>query len=133
MQLRCIFVGHGLFTVYSIFNGKLGTTFVTQILQVKHKKLSYGSGVQQEEKDLSMNVGLCLGTFWSSTPSSKVAQLVFIVIVSDTKTSTEYRTGWVEGEGNEKVIVLTRENQESVISPFVKAMPWNHFGRKNIG
>ena len=56
-----------------------------------------------------------------------------LVIVSDTKTRTEYQTGWVKGEGNNKVVVLTTENQEHMSSLFVNAIPSNHFGRKNIG
>lgn len=57
-----------------------------------------------------------------------------LVIVSDLKTPTEYITGWVEGEGNDKVVFLTPQDQERLDwTTFVSAIPWKHFGRKNIG
>ena len=57
-----------------------------------------------------------------------------LVIVSDLKTPTEYITGWVAGEGNDKVVFLTPEDQERLNwTMFVNAIPWKHFGRKNIG
>ena len=77
-----------------------------------------------------------LTTIWE--PSEAVRRQVklhnwCLVIVSDIKTPTEYRTGWVEGEGNDKVVILTTDDQENMNSPFVNTIPWNHFGRKNIG
>ena len=56
-----------------------------------------------------------------------------MVIVSDTKIPAPYETGWREGEGNDEVVVLTTKIQEAMDSPFVRTIPWSHFGRKNIG
>ena len=56
-----------------------------------------------------------------------------LVIVSDAKTPSEYDTKWIEGEGNSHVIILTTNMQKGLASPFVNAIPWGHFGRKNIG
>ena len=77
-----------------------------------------------------------LTTIWE--PSEAVRRQVklhnwCLVIVSDRKTPAPYETGWVEGEGNGEVVVLTTKVQETMDSPFVHTIPWSHFGRKNIG
>ena len=92
--------------------------------------------VPSEKSGLACERWAVLTTIWE--PSEAVRRQVklhnwCLVIVSDTKTPVQYRTGWVEGEGNNKVIFLTTENQKNMNSPFVKTIPWNHFGRKNIG
>lgn len=58
-----------------------------------------------------------------------------LVIIADRKTpSGHYETGWVEdGKGNAHVVYLTVEDQENFDNEFARRLPWNHFGRKNIG
>ena len=56
-----------------------------------------------------------------------------LVVVADESSAKEYNTGWTKGEGNGAVIYLTPEEQKAMKSPFVDALPWNHFGRKNAG
>ncbi len=56
-----------------------------------------------------------------------------LVIVADQKGQKEYPTGWVPGEGNDAVIYLTPQDQKSMHTDFIDGIPWNHFGRKNIG
>ena len=56
-----------------------------------------------------------------------------LVIVGDKKTPKNYKTGWTYGEGNDAVIYLSPEEQEALNLKFVDTLPWNNFGRKNIG
>ena len=56
-----------------------------------------------------------------------------LVIVADLKSLKTYETGWIEGEGNKAVVYLSSEDQKAMKDSFVEAIPWNHFGRKNIG
>ena len=56
-----------------------------------------------------------------------------LVIVADEKGMKEYNTGWTEGEGNNAVVYLTPDEQKAMKIPFVDLLPWNHFGRKNVG
>ena len=56
-----------------------------------------------------------------------------LVIVADLKGPKTYETGWIEGEGNKVVVYLNTETQKAMKDSFVEAIPWNHFGRKNIG
>ena len=57
-----------------------------------------------------------------------------LVIVADKMSVREYNTGWFPGQGNDAVVYLTPEEQEAMKIPFsVDALPWNHFGRKNVG
>ena len=56
-----------------------------------------------------------------------------LVIVGDRKTPQKYKTGWTHGEGNDAVIYLSPEDQEALNLKFVDALPWNNFGRKNVG
>ncbi len=56
-----------------------------------------------------------------------------LVIVADIKSPEEYEMEWAAGEGNDKVVYLSPETQNSMHNDFVDRIPWNHFGRKNIG
>ncbi len=56
-----------------------------------------------------------------------------LVVVADKKTPEKYETGWIPGEGNDRVVYLSLKTQESMHGAFVQSIPWNHFGRKNIG
>ena len=56
-----------------------------------------------------------------------------LVIVADKIGMKEYHTGWFPGQGNDAVVYLTPEEQEAIKIPFIDALPWNHFGRKNVG
>ena len=56
-----------------------------------------------------------------------------LVVVLDKHSTSTYNTGWFEGEGHTSVVVLTPSDQEKLSDPFVKLLPWNHFGRKNVG
>ena len=56
-----------------------------------------------------------------------------LVVVADKMSVREYNTGWLPGQGNDAVVYLTPEKQEAMKIPFVDALPWNHFGRKNVG
>ena len=94
------------------------------------------NSVRSEKRVPACERWAVLTTTWE--PSEAVRRQVklhnwCLVIVGDTKTPTEYRTGWVEGEGNDKVVILTTDSLEDLNSPFVNTIPWNHFGRKNIG
>eukprot|EP01039_Chlorochromonas_danica_P005643 gene5643-6225_t len=55
-----------------------------------------------------------------------------MVIVADRKGPREYQ---IEGNSGKNFIYLTVEMQEKLVeaSHMVKLLPWNHFGRKNIG
>ena len=44
-----------------------------------------------------------------------------------------YETRWKPGEGNNAVVYLSPEGQEALNNRFVKTVPWNTFGRKNVG
>ena len=56
-----------------------------------------------------------------------------MVIVGDKKSPADYETGWISGEGNAEVVYLNPQAQEALRNPFVNALPWNHFSRKNVG
>ena len=56
-----------------------------------------------------------------------------LVVVGDRKSPKEYETNWTPGEGNDAVVYLSPEDQESMQNTFVSNLPWNHFGRKNVG
>ena len=56
-----------------------------------------------------------------------------LVVVGDRKSPKEYETNWTPGEGNDAVVYLSPEDQESMHNIFVSSLPWNHFGRKNVG
>eukprot|EP00731_Ephydatia_muelleri_P038637 Em0839g4a len=56
-----------------------------------------------------------------------------MVIVGDKKSPADYETGWTSGEGNSDVVYLNPHAQEALRNPFVDALPWNHFSRKNVG
>ena len=58
-----------------------------------------------------------------------------LVVVADKKSPETYNTGWTAGEGNDAVVYLRPDDQTKMehIKPFVDGLPWNHFGRKNIG
>lgn len=56
-----------------------------------------------------------------------------LVIVFDKKSPKTYNTGWEEGHGNKAVVHLRTDEQIAMDSSFVNRIPWNHFGRKNIG
>ena len=56
-----------------------------------------------------------------------------LVVVFDKRSPETYDTGWLPGEGNEAVVYLRPDDQVSMHNSFVDALPWNHFGRKNIG
>lgn len=56
-----------------------------------------------------------------------------LVVVFDKKHVKNYDTEWVSGRGNKVVVILHAEDQIAMNNPFVKGLPWNHFGRKNVG
>ena len=58
-----------------------------------------------------------------------------LVVIADKKSFETYNTEWTPGEGNDAVVYLRPDDQTNMehIKPFVDALPWNHFGRKNIG
>ena len=56
-----------------------------------------------------------------------------VVIVFDKKTPLTYYTKWAPGEGNTEVVLLYPDDQEAMKNEFVKFLPWNTFGRKNVG
>ena len=56
-----------------------------------------------------------------------------LVVVADEKSMKTYDTRWTEGEGNGAVVYLSPEEQKAMKVPLVDALPWNHFGRKNVG
>ncbi len=72
------------------------------------------------------------------TPSEAVKRQVrlkdwCLVIVADHNSLKEHRTRSVFREGNTRVVYLTPEVQLSMQNAFMGSIPWNHFGRKNIG
>ena len=56
-----------------------------------------------------------------------------LVVVADKKSPETFNTGWTPGEGNDAVVFLKPEDQIALRSYFVDALPWDNFGRKNIG
>ena len=56
-----------------------------------------------------------------------------LVVVTDKKTPKTYETGWIPATGNKAVVVLDEEKQTAMNNAFVRAIPWNHFSRKNVG
>ena len=56
-----------------------------------------------------------------------------LVIVGDKKSPKVYDTRWTPGEGNDAVVYLSPEDQKALDNEFVNALPWNNFGRKNVG
>ena len=56
-----------------------------------------------------------------------------LVVVGDRKSPKKYETNWTPGEGSDAVVYLSPEDQESMHNIFVNSLPWNHFGRKNVG
>ena len=58
-----------------------------------------------------------------------------LVVVFDKRSPKTYETGWMAGEGNDAVVYLRPDDHTNIpnIKSFVDALPWNHFGRKNIG
>ena len=56
-----------------------------------------------------------------------------LVVVFDKKTPQTYDTKWTQGEGNEIVVLLYPDTQEAMKNQFVGSLPWNTFGRKNVG
>lgn len=55
-----------------------------------------------------------------------------LVIVADRKTPQDFMQAIPE-EKRKNVVYLTVEYQEGLANQFVRAIPWNNFGRKNIG
>ena len=58
-----------------------------------------------------------------------------LVVVFDKRSAESYDAGWTKGEGNDAVVYLRPDDQVAMRNAvnFVSALPWNHFGRKNIG
>ena len=56
-----------------------------------------------------------------------------LVVVFDKRSAESYNTGWTKGEGKDAVIYLRPDDQVAMHNVFVDALPWNNFGRKNIG
>jgi hypothetical protein len=56
-----------------------------------------------------------------------------LVVVFDKKSVESYDAGWTKGEGNDAVVYLRPDDQLAMHNSFIRALPWNHFGRKNIG
>ena len=56
-----------------------------------------------------------------------------LVVVFDKKTPQTYDTKWTQGEGNKIVVLLYPDKQEAMKNKFVNLLPWNTFGRKNVG
>ena len=56
-----------------------------------------------------------------------------LVVVADKRSPKTYNTGWMPGEGNEAVVYLTPDDQMVMKNEFADTLPWNNFGRKNVG
>ena len=56
-----------------------------------------------------------------------------LVVVADKRSPKTYETGWMPGEGNEAVVYLTPDDQMAMKNEFADTLPWNNFGRKNVG
>ena len=58
-----------------------------------------------------------------------------LVVVFDKRSAELYDAGWTKGEGNDAVVYLRPDDQVAMRNAvnFVSALPWNHFGCKNIG
>ena len=56
-----------------------------------------------------------------------------LVVVFDKKTPQTYDTKWTPGEGNREVVLLYPDDQQAMKNHFVSSLPWNTFGRKNVG
>ncbi len=56
-----------------------------------------------------------------------------LVVVFDKHSTPTFNTGWNEGEGHKAVVLLTPDDQKDMKKAFIDRLPWNTFGRKNIG
>ena len=56
-----------------------------------------------------------------------------LVIIGDRRSLKVYETRWKPGEGNNAVVYLSPKGQEALNNTFVKIVPWDTFGRKNVG
>ena len=56
-----------------------------------------------------------------------------LVVVLDKRSKPTYSTGWTKGKGHRAVVILTPEDQENMANTFVDQLPYNSFGRKNVG
>lgn len=79
-------------------------------------------------------------TIFEPSPSVKaVAQSPSwcLVIVGDIKSPKSYNISGIKSDAkiDSAVIYLNEEDQVQLASfiPFVRELPWNHFGRKNVG
>ena len=124
-------------TTGKVFSGRLVRKFPLNQLRFA----SFNS--VPEAEDSARNVPRCerwavLTTIFE--PSEAVRRQVrlrgwCLVVVGDRTSPLKYETGWRSGEGsyNDAVVYLSPDEQEHLNSPFVDALPWNHFGRKNVG
>ena len=136
-ESKCRSIGEESFESDASLEGTTGTLFTGKVVrQYSGPKAPITAPVSREKTRPWCRRWAVLTTIWE--PSEAVRRQVklhnwCLVIVSDTKTPVPYETGWVEGEGNGEVVVLTTKIQETMDSPFVRTIPWSHFGRKNIG
>ena len=120
-------------TGYS-FSGKVVRTFPVEAL--KFTAPSSRNPPQRNLTDLTCAQWGVVTTIFQ--PSEAVHRWLKIegwclVIVGDKKSPKVYDTRWTPGEGNDAVVYLSPEDQEALNSEFVNALPWNNFGRKNVG
>ncbi len=55
------------------------------------------------------------------------------MVIFDQHSTSTFNTGWNEGEGHKAVVLLSPDAQRDMKKAFMDRLPWNTFGRKNIG
>ena len=120
-------------TGYS-FSGKVVRTFPVE--QLKFTTLPSRNAPRAKQTDLTCSRWGVVTTIFE--PSEAVRRWLrmegwCLVIVGDKKSPKVYDTRWTPGEGNDAVVYLSPEDQKALDNEFVNALPWNNFGRKNVG
>ena len=120
-------------TGYS-FSGKVVRAFPTE--QLKFTTPPSRNAPRTKQTDLTCAQWGVVTTIFE--PSEAVRRWLrmegwCLVIVGDKKSPKVYDTRWTPGEGNDAVVYLSPEDQEALNNEFVNALPWNNFGRKNVG
>ena len=118
------------------FSGKATRRFTDKRKFEYFKHLNHPTSLKASEKSPVCNRWGVVTTIFE--PSEAVRRQVrlegwCLVVIADKISVKEYNTGWFPGQGNDAVVYLTPEEQEAMKIPFVDGLPWNHFGRKNVG
>jgi hypothetical protein len=119
-----------------IFSGRRLRKFPAHKVQFKSFKPSKRSPVTCKSTDFCCEKWAVVTTiFEASTTIHRQVKLKewCLVVVFDKKLPPTYNTKWFAGEGNQAVVLLYPDDQMAMKLDFVDRLPWNSFGRKNVG